>query len=237
MPAVSSGPQKRLPPPAPPAERTAGQLVGEALRLYGRRFWRSLGIGLGPVFVAVAVNALPRPADLIFITTGGAFVLALCYVAAAGLAGKSADRGSVAVALVVGTLIFVPVPFLTRIFIFPGLIWLALVGLAVPVALYEQRGVGESFARALELGRADFVHALGSLAALVIVVVVSLLALTGLLIQFGDQTRSLASLIPLLFLSPLLFLGAAELYFDQVARLGPVRKGLTAPRGRGQPTK
>jgi hypothetical protein len=228
----------RLPAPAPPAERTAGQLVGESMRLYGRRFWRSLAIGIGPVAVAVVVNALARPANLVFAATGGAIVLSLCYVAAALLAAKEeVDRRSIGIAAVVGTLVFVPVPFLTRLFIFPGLIWLALLGLAVPAALYERLGIGESLARAIQLGRADFVHALGSLAALVIVVAVSALALAALLVQFGDQTRWLASLIPLLFVSPLFFLGAAQLYFDQAARVaGPEpRKGLTAPRGRGQP--
>ena len=209
------------------------------MRLYGRRFWRALAIGIGPVAVAVVVNALARPANLVFAATGGAIVLSLSYVAASILAAevRRSTAARSGIAALVGTLVFVPVPFLTRLFIFPGLIWLALLGLAVPAALYERLGMGESLARAFQLGRADFVHALGSLAALVIVVAVSTLALAALLSQFGDQSRRLASLIPLLFVSPLFFLGAAQLYFDQAARVaGPEpRKGLTAPRGRGQP--
>jgi hypothetical protein len=217
-------------------ERTAGQLVGEALRLYGRRFWRSLALGIGPVAVAVGVNLLPSPANLIFAATGGAVVVTLCYVGACLLAGPATrTRGSLVTALVVGTLVFVPVPFLTRILVLPAVAWLALFGLAVPVALYEGLGLRESLGRAVALARADFIHALGSLAALAIVGFVSALALSSLLVQFGDQARSTAALLPLLLISPLVFLGAAQLYFDQAARASPasVREGLTSPRPRG----
>jgi hypothetical protein len=231
---VESSGRRGLPPPAPPAERTAGQLVGEALRLYGRRFWRALALGLGPAVVAVGVNLLASPANLIFAATGGAVVLTLCYIGACLLAGPTnRTRRSLATALVVGTLVFVPVPFLTRILVLPAVAWLALFGLAVPVALYEERGLRESLRRAVTLARADFVHALGSLATLAIVGFVSALALSALLIQFGDQARSTAALLPLLLVSPVLLLGAAQLYFDQAARAAPVRKGLTSPQPRG----
>ena len=227
--------QRGLPPPAPPEERTAGQLVGEALRLYGRRFWRSLALGLGPVLVAIAVNALPTPERLIFAATAGSLVLTLCYVGACLLA-RSAEttRRSLATAVLVGVLVFAPVPFLTRILIFPAVVWLALFGLSVPVALYEQKGIQETLGRAVALARADFVHALGSLAALAIVGLVSAIALSSLLVQFGDQARSTAALLPLFLVSPLLLLGAAQLYFDQAARVTPsgLRKGLTTPGAR-----
>jgi hypothetical protein len=232
---VGSRGQRSLPPPAPPEERTAGQLVGEALRLYGRRFWRALPLGIGPVVVAVTVNALPSPASLIFAATGGAALLTLCYVSACLLAGPAElTRATLVTALVVGVLVFVPVPFLSRILIFPAVVWLALFGLAVPVALYERRGLRESLGRAVTLARADFVHALGSLATLGIVGFVSAIALSSLLVQFGDQARSTAALLPLFLISPLLFLGAAQLYFDQAARAAPAsrRQGLTVPRPR-----
>jgi hypothetical protein len=226
---------RSLPPPAPPEERTAGQLVGEALRLYGRRFWRSLALGIGPVAVAIAITALPTPENLIFAATGGSVVLTLCYVAACLLANDvEPTRRSVGIALLVGALVFAPVPFLTRILIFPAVVWLAFFGLSVPAALYERTGFRESLTRAVALARADFVHALGSLAALGIVGFVSALALSSLLIQFGDQARSTAALLPLLLVSPLLLLGAAQLYFDQAARVAPsgLRKGLTSPSAR-----
>jgi hypothetical protein len=224
-----------LPPPAPPQDRTAGQLVGESLRLYGRRFWKALALGLGPVAVAITINAAPSPANLIFAATGGSLVVTLCYIAACFLANDvEPTRRSVATAVVIGVLVFAPVPFLTRILIFPAVVWLAFFGLAVPVALYERKGFQESLGRAVALARADFAHALGSLAALGIVGFVSAIALSSLLIQFGDQARSTAALLPLFLVSPLLLLGTALLYFDQAARVAPdgLRKGLTAPSAR-----
>ena len=228
-----------LPPPAPPQERTAAQLVAESMRLYGRRFWKSLALGFGPVLVAIGITALPGPSNLIFAATIGALIVSACYVRACVLASDvRVTRRSAATALLVGTLVFVPVPFLTRILVFPAVVWLALFGLAVPAVLLDGRGVRESLGRAVALARADFVHALGSLAALGIVGFVSALAMTSLLIQFGDQAREIAALLPLFFVSPLLFLGAAQLYFDQHARLpeNAPRAGLTAPQRRGQPS-
>ena len=227
--------ERGLPPPAPPEERTAGQLVGEALRLYGRRFWKALALGLGPVVVAIAINALPSPQNLIFAATGGAIVVTLCYVGACLLAKDVATtRRSLLIAVIVGSLVFAPVPFLTRILIFPAVVWLAFFGLSVPVAVYEGKGLQESLVRSVSLARADFVHALGSLAALAVVGFVSALALSSLLIQFGDQARSTAALLPLFLVSPLLLLGATQLYFDQAARVAPsgLRKGLTSPGAR-----
>ena len=158
--------QRGLPPPADPEERTAGQLVGEALRLYGRRFWRALALGLGPVLVAIAITALPSPQNLIFAATGGSIVVTLCYVGACLLARDVAPtRRTLATAVLVGALVFAPVPFLSRILVFPAVVWLALFGLSVPVALYERKGLQESLGRSVALARADFVHALGSLAA------------------------------------------------------------------------
>jgi hypothetical protein len=209
-----------LPPPSPPETRTAGQLVAEALRLYGRRFWPALALGAGPLVVVLTVNALPGRTGLIFLATGGALVFTVCYVAATLIAGAiRAQRRPVLTALVIGFLVFAPVPFLTVSLIFPGLIWLAFFGLAVPVALIEEKNLRQSVRRSIALGRADFGHALGSLAALIIVGFISAVSLAFLLGQFGEQSRAFAALIPLVLVSPLMFLGSALLYFDQSARL------------------
>jgi hypothetical protein len=209
-----------LPPPAPPETRTSGQLVAEAMRLYGRRFWAALALGVGPLVVVVIVNLLPGRTGLIFLATGGAAVLTVCYVVASSIAADVRPGArSLLTALLIGLLVFAPVPFLTAILIFPGLLWLTFFGLAVPVALIERTGLRQSLGRSISLARADFVHALGSLAALVIVGFISAVTLAFLLGQFGEQSRNLAALIPLLLVSPLVFLGAALLYFDQAARL------------------
>jgi hypothetical protein len=80
--------------------------------------------------------------------------------------------------------------------------------------------------RAVELCRADYVHALGSLATLVIVFFLSRVTLAFLLREQADNTIRVAIFAADLVVSPLLFLGGALLYFDQAARVdsGPRAK-------------
>ena len=79
-------------------------------------------------------------------------------------------------------------------------------------------GFGFGFLRAYRLARADFVHALGSLATLAILVFLTQSGLFFLLRGTSDQTLAIASFVASLVVSPLLFLGSALLYFDQEAR-------------------
>ena len=118
-------------------------------------------------------------------------------------------------------LIFAPVPFLVRLIVLPAVAWLALFGLAVPASLVERLGFRASLERGRRLGTADYVHALGSLAALVIVVGVSELTLIALLRSQGDNGQRVAHALADLVLTPLLYLGGALLYVDQAARIGP----------------
>ena len=85
--------------------------------------------------------------------------------------------------------------------------------------MIEDAPVRRAFRRAVELCRADYIHALGSLATLVIVFVLSRLALAFLLREQADNTIRAAVFVADLVISPLLFLGAALLYFDQRARV------------------
>jgi len=122
-------------------------------------------------------------------------------------------------ALGVGILVFLPVGLLVWFFILPAVAWLAVIGLSVPVALFEGRGVRESMRQARRLANAGYIHALGSLATLVVVFFVSRSALLLLLHGQADATLRTAAFLADLVLSPLLFLGSALLYFDQKARL------------------
>src|SRR5581483_4597712 len=45
--------RRELPPPLPPGTRTIGQLVAETIRFYGKHFWRSLVLGVGPAAVVI----------------------------------------------------------------------------------------------------------------------------------------------------------------------------------------
>ena len=69
------------------------------------------------------------------------------------------------------------------------------------------------------LARADYVHALGSLATLAIVVFLTRTMLAFLLRGTGGAAVSTAFFIGDLVLSPLVFIGAALLYVDQSARV------------------
>jgi hypothetical protein len=152
-------------------------------------------------------------------TLGGSVVLSSSYVGAVRIAaqtelGRRRWRG-----LLAGAIAFAPVPVLLFGFVLPALAWLAFVGLVVPAVLLEERGLRDGFRRAVALARADYVHALGSLAALVIVAFISVGVLFFLLRGAGGQTLAIAAFLANMVVSPLLFLGAALLYFDQKARL------------------
>jgi hypothetical protein len=216
-----------LPPPLPPETRTVGQLVAETLKLYGRHVWLALAIGLAPAVLDLVATELSRREALVFVPLVGGPVLTVAFVAAsvAALDAKPGRRALVT-AFLVGVLVFLPFPFLASVFILPGLVWFAFVGLAVPAAVAEGTAFGASLRRGVELGKADFVHALGSLAALAIIVFVTRATLFVLLQGFGESTGRVASFLADLVVSPLLFLGAALLYVDQAARVG------SAPRAR-----
>jgi hypothetical protein len=205
-----------VPPPLPPAERTVGQLVAESLRLYGRRFWPSLALGVPPAILNLLARVLDDTLLLVVVPIAGGLLLSLSYVGAVALASEQPVAGARAIAG--GVLVFLPFPFFTAFFILPGLVWLAAFGLVVPVLALERIGFWLAFLRAYKLARADFVHALGSLATLAILVFLTQSMLFFLLRGTGEQTLDIASFVAALVVSPLLFLGSALLYFDQAAR-------------------
>jgi hypothetical protein len=214
-----------------PATRTVGQLVADAIRLYGDRFWRALLLGVPPAVLAALLGDIDYWVWLVVMTTAGGLALTAAYIGATALASRARlrlDRRA-AIALVAGFLAFVPVPLLVLAFILPAVAWLALVGLVVPVIVIERRGLRDGFRRAIELARADYVHALGSLATLVIVVFLTQSVLFFLLRGAGEQTVRLAAFLANLVVSPVLFLGSALLYFDQLARHDEGR-GRSLPR-------
>jgi hypothetical protein len=131
------------------------------------------------------------------------------------------------VAFVIGTLVFLPVGILVWFFVLPALAWLAFAGLAVPAVLDSEVGPRDALTRAGRLSGIDYVHALGALATLVIVYFLSRSALLFLLHGQADATLRTAAFLADLVLSPIIFLGSAQLYLDQKARLesgGPRRR-------------
>jgi hypothetical protein len=128
-------------------------------------------------------------------------------------------RSRLVVAWLAGWLVFAPVPFLVLAFVLPALAWLAGLGLVVPVLVVEECSVRDAFARAWRLARADFLHALGSLVTLAVVVFLTQAVLAFILRGFGDAAVWVAYFLASVVVSPLLFVGAALLYVDQSARV------------------
>ena len=212
--------ERPLPPPLPPETRTVGQLVAEAIKRYGADFWRSLALGV-PV---VAVNALAWAGGLgagrVALIPISAALLSVSYVAASALVtGAPLRSGSTAVAYAIAVIVFLPFPLLVSAFVLPGLAWLALFGLAVPATMVERLDLRSGLARGFRLARADFIHVLGGLATLALIVIISQFTLYFVLREFAENTRIAAAALAALVVSPLVFLGSAILYEDQDARL------------------
>ena len=197
-----------LPAPLPPDQRTVGQLVAESIRAYGAHFWRALPLGL-PLLAAdqASVGRHMGGAQLL-IFWGTTPLFAAAYVWACSLI---LGRRPTAAAFGLAVLIWLPFPALRALYLLPGIAWLAFIGLAVPAALVERLGFREALARGRQLGAADYVHSLGSLAALVVVVGVSEQVLAELLHSQGQHVYRVALGISDLVLTPLLYLGAALL--------------------------
>lgn len=214
--------RSELPPPLPPETRTVGQLVAESLRLYGARFWPSLRLGIGPALLLVAAAELDGVDRIVVVIGLGPFVLAASYAGAVALL-QPVERRSVAAALAVGYVAFVPI-CVARLWVFAGiypvvLAWLALVGLAVPAALVERRGYADALRRGVQLARADFIHALGAIVTLAITIVLTGLVLFFAIREGSGQALHVAAVLASVVLAPVFVLGMAVLYVDQAARV------------------
>jgi hypothetical protein len=208
-----------LPPPLPPETRTVGQLVAETLKLYGDNLWPSLALGIS-LTVINQITAGHHTLFQVLVLAAGAPLMAASFTGASAIVGGVRPRTEDVVrAVLVGSIVFVPAAFLTLLYVLPAVAWLALVGLVVPVLVLERLGTRAALRRAVQLARADYVHALGSLATLVVLFGLVKLTLVLLLRDLGDAGERAALGLADLVMSPLLFLGGALLYVDQVARV------------------
>jgi hypothetical protein len=203
-----------LPPPLPPETRTVGQLIAESIRFYQEHFWACLPLGL--VIAVLSQDAtLPVPLQVVALAASSPF-MAATYVRAISLVTGAAWSWT---AVAIGTIVFLPVSVLILVFVLPAAAWLAFVGLAVPAVAVEGARFRAAFGRGMALGRIDFVHAWGSIAALTLVYGLTRAMLTILLQGQADVAIRTALFLADLVLSPLLFVGSALLYVDQRARL------------------
>jgi hypothetical protein len=214
-----------LPPPLPPDRRTVGQLIAESIRFYGTAFWQVLPLGLVLAIVDQAsVRQTLAVQGIFYWLATPLFVAAYLWACRLVLGARPTTT-----AVTVGILIWLPFPALRAIFVLPAVAWLAFIGLAVPAAMVEQLSFRDALVRGRQLGTADYVHALGSLAALVVVVGIAGNTLSALLHTQGDNGARIAVLLSDLVLSPLLFVGGALLYVDQAARVGSRHADLHPP--------
>jgi hypothetical protein len=209
-----------LPPPLPPETRTVGQLVAETLRLYGDNLWTSLPLGISLTVISQITAGRETLVQALVLAAGAPLMAASFTGGSAIVGGVRPSARDAARAIAVGSIVFVPAAFLTLLFILPAVAWLAFVGLVVPVLVLERPGIRAAFRRAIQLGRVDYVHALGSLATLAILYELVRLMLALLLRDLGDAGERGAIGLADLVMSPLLFLGGALLYVDQAARVG-----------------
>ncbi len=225
------------PPPLPPERRTIGQLVAETIRLYERSFWRALALGVAPAATVAAgyeVGFHPGLAAVVvaWVLAAGASLAG----AAAIVSGETPTRETMVRACLVGVVVALPWAILTSFLFVPGVVWLALAGLSVPAAVIERLPVGRALARGVALARADLVHALGSVATLVLVSFLTQVLLFVLLHNASDQATAISGFLASLVMLPLVFLGTALLYRDQAARAAVKSGGLRSRRKRCPPT-
>lgn len=217
-----SYPRAGEPRPAalPPETRTVGQLVAESVRVYGGNFYRCLLMGVAPAAFTLASAHLSRTLRFVLTPTifGALLTAAFVYASVVVLERRPPVR-RLALAWLGGFLVFVPAPYLLLAFVLPALAWLAAFGLVVPVLVAEELGLRAAFARAWQLARADYVHALGSLATLVIVALVTQGVLAFLIRGAADEALETAFVLSSLVISPLVLVGSALLYVDQAARV------------------
>jgi hypothetical protein len=204
----------------PPESRTVGQLVAESIRIYGEHFVRCLAIGIPAAMLTVVGTHASRQLALVLTPTLYGALLSASYVYACTIVlERRPSPLRLATAWAAGWVAFVPAPFLLLGFILPALAWLAAVGLVVPVLVVEELGMGAAFRRAWRLARADYVHALGSLATLAILVLLTQGVLAFIIRGAANEALETAFALSSLVISPLVFIGASLLYVDQAARV------------------
>jgi hypothetical protein len=214
-----------LPDALPPETRTIGQVVAEALRLYGKRFWHVLPLGL-VVAVADQISQERSLAVRMLVLAASAPFLSAAYAAGcAFVAGLRPERGPWVTGIALGTVAFLPAAFLFPWFALAAVAWLGLAGWVVPAAVIERRAPLDAVRRSLQVARADLLHALGGLATLALLFGLTRLAMGFLLRSTADNTIRTSIFLADVVISPVLYLGAAFVFVDLAARVGsPSRK-------------
>lgn len=208
------------------------EILAEAIRLYGERL--AAALVLGAVFtVTLFVGVLVHPVVWVVLATlgfGATYAVACRLVAGDRLAEAWSQvllRASTLLPLSLAVVLPFTITLYYGILVLVGAAWLAFSGFAIPVAMLELgRGeestfarIGYAFDRSVQLARVGYLHALGVVAALLIVELLFSQILIRLLLGFADNTAAVSALLAGIVLWPLVFLGLAVLYFEQRTRV------------------
>jgi hypothetical protein len=216
-----------------------GEVLAETSRIYRERLWAAFGLGAIVAVVFAVAGRLPDIAAVPLL----AVLFTAAYAAAQRLAAGDAVAhvwrrlGRNVLVLAVLTLV-VSIPFALGVFIraadpLAGLVfilfavsWLVFVGFSIPVSVdgaeTGQRGrfdaLATSLQRSIGLARADFLHAVGVVAALLVIYGLVGPFMAAALVGFAENSVQVAFTLSQVVLAPFFFLGLAVLYAEQKAR-------------------
>jgi hypothetical protein len=217
-----------------------GEVLAETTRIYRERLWAAFGLGAIVAVVFAVAGRLPDIAAVPLL----AVLFTAAYAAAQRLAAGDAVAhvwrrlGRNVLVLAVLTLV-VSIPFALGVFIraadpLAGLVfilfavsWLVFVGFSIPVSVdgaetEEPRGrfdaLATSLQRSIGLARADFLHAVGVVAALLVIYGLVGPFMAAALVGFAENSVQVAFTLSQVVLAPFFFLGLAVLYAEQKAR-------------------
>jgi hypothetical protein len=208
-----------------------GELIAETIRLYGERPRAALGLGAVVAGAFLLARVVPALLEVLVISLAftAVYGAAARIVSGDSFAEAWAQVGVRAPALLILTFV-VAVPFAIAVgylfLLVLAVLWLALSGFSIPVAMLEREGardgvfgrIAYALDRSLRLARAEYLHAAGIVAALVIAYVLFSVLIGAALVGFADNGKVVAAALVQLVLAPLFFLGLAVLYYEQRAR-------------------
>jgi hypothetical protein len=218
---------------SPPVERPLklGELLAETVRIYGERVWAALG--LGAVYAGALLGSALIHAAVYFGVAS--LMVPVAYGAAARVVlGDSLREACAQVAVRLPVLLVlalvVGLPFVLAssylLLVLLAAFWIAFTGFSIPVAVVERQEVRRNWVasvsyaleRTIALARAEYLHAAGVAAALLVANLLVGNVLRAALEGFAGNTSLVAVLLAQLVLAPFFYLGLSVLYFEQRAR-------------------
>lgn len=218
----------------PPVDRPLklGEVLAETIHVYRHRLWAALGLGAVYTLILAAAGFVHA---VVYYAVASLMVVAAFGAATRLVSGDSFREAWAQVAVRLPVLLVlalvVGLPFVLAstylLLLVLAALWLGLTGFAVPVAVTERdaaragwmSGVAYALERTVVLAKAEYLHAAGVAAALLITNFLVAVILGGALVSFADNSRIVAAILAQFVLAPFFFLGLSVLYFEQRTRV------------------